>query len=55
MTNLWRKAGADITTDQFDASRGVPHNSVDPAEKPEIRQLVYDKMLEFFGEEKTIP
>lgn len=55
LVDLWKKAGAEITTSQFDASLEVPHNSVDPAEKPEIRQLVYDKMLEFFGEEKTIP
>jgi carboxylesterase len=55
VVDLWKKAGADVTTSQFDISQGVPHNSVDPAEKPEIRQLVYDKMLEFFGEEKTAP
>ncbi len=55
VVDLWKKAGADVTTSQFDAAQGVPHNSVDPAEKPEIRQLVYDKMLEFFGEQKTAP
>jgi alpha-beta hydrolase superfamily lysophospholipase len=55
LVDLWKKEGADVTTYQFNAFQGVPHNSVDPAEKPEIRQLVYENMLEFFGEEKTAP
>jgi pimeloyl-ACP methyl ester carboxylesterase len=49
--DLWRKAGADVEADEFGPSLGVPHNSVDPADAPATRQRVYDKMLEFFGEQ----
>jgi carboxylesterase len=51
LVNLWKQAGADVITYQFDASRNVPHNSVDPAADPLKKQVVYDKILEFLGEQ----
>jgi carboxylesterase len=51
--DLWRTSGAEVEANEFVASLGIPHNSVDPAEAPATRQQIYDKMLEFFGEQAS--
>jgi carboxylesterase len=50
IVNLWRKAGTDVVTYEFEVSQEIPHNSVDPAADPIKKLLVYDKILEFLGE-----
>lgn len=48
---LWARSGVDVTSFEFEASYGIPHNSVDPAADPEKKALVYAKILELLGEE----
>ena len=47
----WRGAGADVDTYEFDAALDIPHNSIGPLEDPAKKQMVYDKILEFLGEQ----
>jgi pimeloyl-ACP methyl ester carboxylesterase len=46
---IWRAAGADVSSYEFDTTNGIPHNSVDPAADPAKKALVYDKILEMLG------
>ena len=50
LLDLWRQAGVDLVTFQFEAAQDIPHNSVDPAADPVKKQLVYEQMLELLGE-----
>jgi hypothetical protein len=51
LAEIWRKSGADVSTFEFDASLGIPHNSIDPAADPVKKEMVYAKILELLGEE----
>ena len=51
LAGIWGKSGADVSTFEFDASFGIPHNSIDPAADPVKKEMVYAKILELLGEE----
>ena len=51
LVELWRQAGAEVVTFEFEPSLDIPHNSVDPAADAAKKQLVYAKLLELLGEE----
>jgi pimeloyl-ACP methyl ester carboxylesterase len=51
LVDIWKTAGVDVASYEFPKSLDIPHNSIGPLEDPEKRQIVYEKMLEFFGEQ----
>ena len=52
LVDLWKQAGADPVTFEFEPSLDIPHNSVDPAADPAKKQMVYEQMLKLLGEEE---
>jgi esterase/lipase len=50
LAEIWRAAGTNVTTYEFDASLGVPHNSIDLTTDPDKKAIVYAKILELLGE-----
>ena len=44
------EAGAVVSAFEFDASKDIPHNSVDPEADSAKMALVYAKILEMLGE-----
>ncbi len=47
---LWRDAGTIVEQFEFERVEAVPHDTVDPAADPRVRQLVFQKMLALLGE-----
>lgn len=52
LVDLWREAGSDVVTFEFEPALDIPHNSVDPAADTAKKQLVYNQMLKLLGEEE---
>ena len=50
LAEIWRTSGANVTDYQFDASLGIPHNSIDLTTDPDKKAIVYAKILELLGE-----
>ena len=51
LAEIWGEAGANVDQHAFEASMNIPHNSIDPATDVEIKQAVYQKIIEWLGEE----
>ena len=51
LVDLWKQAGANLVTYEFEPSLDIPHNSVDPAADAAKKQLVYEQMLSLLGGE----
>ena len=50
LVKMWRGAGTDVEHFDFERARSIPHNTVDPAADPDVRQQVFRKMLVLLGE-----
>ena len=51
LAEIWAESGANVNQYEFEASMNIPHNSIDPATDAEIKRAVYQKILEWLGEE----
>lgn len=47
----WRAQGAAVATHEFEQALAIPHASIDPFVEPEKRQLVYEQLFAWLGEE----
>ncbi len=52
LVELWRQAGTQVVTFEFEPAQEIPHNSVDPAADAVKKQLVYGELLKLLGEEE---
>jgi pimeloyl-ACP methyl ester carboxylesterase len=50
LVEMWQRAGTDVEHFEFERAWLIPHNTVDPAADPEVRQQVFRKMLVLLGE-----
>jgi carboxylesterase len=50
LVEMWQRAGTEVEHFDFERARLIPHNTVDPAADPEVRQQVFQKMLVLLGE-----
>lgn len=51
LAEIWAESSANVDQVEFEASMNIPHNSIDPATDTEIKRAVYQKILEWLGEE----
>ena len=50
LVEMWRAAGKDVEQYEFERARSIPHDTIDPAADPRVRQQVFQKMLSLLGE-----
>ena len=50
LVEMWRAAGRDIEQFKFEHARSIPHDTIDPAADPQVRQQVFQRMLSLLGE-----
>jgi pimeloyl-ACP methyl ester carboxylesterase len=51
LVEMWRAAGRDVEQFEFERALSIPHDTIDPAVNPEVRQQVFQEMLALLGEE----
>jgi hypothetical protein len=51
LVEMWRAVGKDVEQFEFERALSFPHDTIDPATDPKVRQQVFQKMLALLGEE----
>jgi alpha-beta hydrolase superfamily lysophospholipase len=50
LVRTWRDTGGDVTTHEFSAGLGLPHDLVDPCQRGQRTDVVHPRLIELLGE-----